>query len=439
MFATLIVSVALALGAQSSGTVQTQSLIPATLRPAWVAQGGEEAPRTLAASMEEHHVPAVGLAVIKDGNVVGSEVIGAPSDTVFQAASLSKPVAAVAALLLVQRGKLKLDAPLTRAGNWPLPASVFTESKRPTLRQLLSHTSGLGVSGFLGYEAEPLPALDDMLDGKPPANSSAMLFEAEPGSIWKYSGGGYLVIQKLIEGATGQPYAQFVAREIFEPAKMTSSGYGPGPAFQGHDGLGLPIGFRLHPELAAAGLWTTPRDYARFLCFIPKILNAATRSEFLRPGLNDWGLGVRVNGDWVSHTGRNWGYDAEFRVTKDFSRGVVMFINANSDTGFLAELGSAILAAQGWPAADKFAPRPYYPLGDDDAAKFVGKFDAQGIRLEIKRDQFRFALAINGGPWKSATPTAADTLESAFGVLKLTETGVALKVGNRQTDFRKAP
>lgn len=438
MLATLAVPVALIIGAQSPGAALPQSVVPATLRPAWIAQGSEVTPRTLAASMEEHHVPAVGLAVIKNGNVFGSEVVGAPSDTVFQAASLSKPVAAVAALLLVQRGKLKLDAPLTRAGNWPLPVSVFTESKRPTLRQLLSHTSGLGVSGFFGYEAEPLPALDDMLDGKPPANSSAMFFEAEPGSTWRYSGGGYLVIQKLIEGATGQPYAQFVAREIFAPAKMTSSGFGPGPPFQGHDGLGLPMGFRLYPELAAAGLWTTPRDYARFLCAIPKILNDATRTEFLRPGMNAWGLGVRVNGDWVSHTGRNWGYDAEFRVTKDFSRGVVMFINANSDTGFLAELGSAVITAQGWPDESKFAPRTYHPLDGDDAAKFVGNFVAQGSSLEIKRDHFRFALAINGGPWKSATPTAVDTLESAFGVLKLTETGVALKVGNRQTDFRKA-
>ena len=128
------------------------------------------------------------------------------SETRFQAASISKPLSAMAALHLVQRGLLDLDANVNDAlRSWQVPDNEHTREQLVTLRGLLSHTAGLSVLGFRGYAAgEDVPTLRQVLDGKPPANSEPVRVMREPGTSFSYSGGGYTVMQQLLEDVTGE-------------------------------------------------------------------------------------------------------------------------------------------------------------------------------------------------------------------------------------------
>ena len=163
----------------------------------------------LAAAMGTLHVGAVDIALIERGRIAWSRHFGqAASNTIYQAASLSKLVTAVAALRLVERGVLDLDRNVNDdLIEWRLPDSDLTRGHAVTLRGLLSMTAGIGVPGYLGYApGEPLPNLRQILDGTPPANSPPVRVEAIPGSRYAYSGGGYEIVQALIEAKTKQRF-----------------------------------------------------------------------------------------------------------------------------------------------------------------------------------------------------------------------------------------
>jgi CubicO group peptidase (beta-lactamase class C family) len=154
------------------------------LLPIVMFKGEPRQLRTLADRMKALHVPGVSIAVIRGGKLewargFGVVSIGGPpvtSDTLFQAASISKPVSALAVLYLVQAGKLDLDADVNQyLKTWKVPANDFTAQAKVTLRGLLSHSAGVTVHGFRGYAAGvPLPTLVQVLDGEPPANSPAI-------------------------------------------------------------------------------------------------------------------------------------------------------------------------------------------------------------------------------------------------------------------------
>jgi len=159
----------------------------------------------LAEAMRKLHIPSVDVALIESGRLAWSHVFGtAPDNAIYQAASLSKLVTAVAALRLVDRGVLDLDRDVNDyLTGWRVPENDFTRDHPVTLRQLLSMTAGIGVPGYLGYEpGQKLPTLQQILDGTPPANSPSVRVEAIPGSRYAYSGGGFEIVQALIEATT---------------------------------------------------------------------------------------------------------------------------------------------------------------------------------------------------------------------------------------------
>jgi CubicO group peptidase (beta-lactamase class C family) len=195
--------------ASSNVAIVEQGLVPA------VVLAGKPVPRrTIADEMSRLHVPGVSVAVLHAGKIVWSKgygvtrADGAPvtPDTPFQAGSISKPVAALAALRLVQQHRLVLDGDVnSQLRGWRLPAPAGTHD---TLRELLSHTAGTTVHGFPGYAAgAAVPNVDDILAGRVPANTKAVVVDTTPGTAWRYSGGGYTVIQKLIGDAAGHPFA----------------------------------------------------------------------------------------------------------------------------------------------------------------------------------------------------------------------------------------
>lgn len=300
--------------------------------------------------MSRYRVPGVAIAVIADGKLAwsagyGLRKAGEPgavsSKTLFQATSLSKPVAAAAALVLVQEGRLSLDAGVNaRLQAWKIPASDQGDSDAVTLRELLSHTSGLGLHGFPGYAVDvSLPSLVQILEGKVPANSPPVVLAQAPGAGYRYSGGGYQVMQLLLEQVTGQPFSQLADRRVLQPVRMQRSTFSATlpqrladdfAIGHGFDGQAIAGGWHRYPELAAAGLWTTSTDLSRFVIAVmdawndkpqatlvpgvaPGVAPAISR-QMLTPVVDGMGLGFGVHGDgdalYFDHSGANSGYQA---------------------------------------------------------------------------------------------------------------------------------
>src|SRR5580704_12210434 len=190
--------------------------IQGSLVPPVVTKDAPAGP-SLADRMSALRVPGVSIAVIHDGKIewargFGVTRNGGPSvrpDTLFQAASISKPVTAMAVIRLVQSGKLDLDADVNGyLKTWSLPKNEFTAKQKVTLRELLTHTAGVTVHGFPGYASDAaVPTLVQVLNGEKPANSPAILVDTLPGKEWRYSGGGFVITQLLVQDVTGRQLA----------------------------------------------------------------------------------------------------------------------------------------------------------------------------------------------------------------------------------------
>ncbi|HUQ90745.1 MAG TPA: serine hydrolase domain-containing protein [Bryobacteraceae bacterium] len=235
----------------------------------WLGLAFGASPENIAGRMRALHVPGVSIAVMEGGKIAWTAGYGdkVNPQTLFQAASISKPVAAMAALLMAQNGNFTLDEDVNaKLKTWKVPDG------KVTLRMLLSHSAGMTVHGFPGYEVDaPLPTLLQILDGGKPSNSAPVRVDIEPGSKWRYSGGGFTVVQQLMMDRMGWAFPEILQRMVLGRIGMRRSTYEqPLPegmrenAATGHDRNGNPIKGRWHvyPEMAAAGLWTTPTDLA---------------------------------------------------------------------------------------------------------------------------------------------------------------------------------
>jgi CubicO group peptidase (beta-lactamase class C family) len=287
--------------------------------------------------LQKYKVPGASVAVVSNGKVewargYGVAAEGGPAvtvDTLFQAASISKPVAAMAAMRLVEKGKLALDEDVNlKLRSWKVPGSETV-----TLRRLLSHTAGLTVHGFRGYApGEPVPTLRQILDGASPANSGAIRVDIPPGSKHRYSGGGYTVLQQLIEDVTGKPFPEAARELVLAPLGMKNSTYEqPLPArLRGRAALAGRC--HTHPEMAAAGLWTTPSDLARVILEMQRpgrVLKPATVKLMLTPVMGDYGLGFGLRNGSFGHGGANVGFRCMLTGRRD-GRGAVIMTNGDS-------------------------------------------------------------------------------------------------------------
>src|SRR5580658_272790 len=260
------------------------------LLPAAIIRGQPLPVMTLADRMKYYSVPGLSIAFFEHGQVAWARGYGLADvaadkpvtpATLFQAASDSKSVTALAALRLVQERKLNLDEDVNvKLKSWKVPDNEFTKNEKVTLRRLLSHTAGVTVGGFAGYKAgDPLPTTVQILNGEKPANNEAVRVARTPGKEFRYSGGGYVVVQLLLMDVTGKSFPALMHDLVFQPLGMTHSTFGeplprrlwPNAALP-YDAHGEPIqgGWHTYPEMAPAGLWTTPSDLARFANEIEK-------------------------------------------------------------------------------------------------------------------------------------------------------------------------
>jgi CubicO group peptidase (beta-lactamase class C family) len=248
--------------------------------------GGGQAPlrMDLLELMKLYNVPGLSVAVIDDYKIVwakGYGVIETGSSTpvtpktLFQAGSISKPVAATGALYLVERNKLLLDENVNeRLKTWKLPENEFTKKEKVTLRRLMSHTAGLTIHGFPGYDVnDAMPTLVQIFNGEKPANTAAIRVDIVPGTKEVYSGGGVTIEQQLMMDVSGKAFPVMMRELVLDKIGMTDSSYEQPlpPALAAmtasgtyRDGKVVHGRWHIYPEMAAAGLWTTPTDLCRF-------------------------------------------------------------------------------------------------------------------------------------------------------------------------------
>jgi len=361
--------------------------------------------RTLAERMAEMHVPGVSIAVVHNGVVEWAQGFGVQraagppvtADTLFQAGSISKPVAAMAALRLVQQGKLSLDADVNaKLTTWRIPASAAAPGAVVTLRELLTHTAGFTVHGFPGYAANaPVPTLVQVLNGEKPANTDPIRLENVPGKEWKYSGGGYTVMQQLLLDVAREPFPKLLHDTVLAPIGMTHSTYEqPLPAaLQGtaatpyaDDGTAVAGGAHTYPEMAAAGLWTTPSDLARYMIENQHalqgkqshVLSRELTAQMVTPGKNSWGLGLQIGGSaanpYFSHGGVNEGFESMFAAYEHNGEGAAVMTNAQGGMRLASEIMSSIAVTYDWP---DFRPVVRTVVDVDRAilARYVGTYE----------------------------------------------------------------
>jgi CubicO group peptidase (beta-lactamase class C family) len=328
----------------------------------------------LAEALRTLHIPSVDVAVIDNGRVVWSRTFGgAPTNAIYQAASLSKLVTAVAALRLVDRGLLDLDRNVNDdLTAWRVPENEWTRTRPVTLRGLLSMTAGIGVPGYLGYEpGAPVPTLRQILDGTPPANSEPVRVEALPGSRYAYSGGGYEIVQALIGATTKMRFQDALEQLVLKPAAMPNSTFlQPLPielarrAATGHDASGkeLPGGWRIIPELAAGGLWSSATDLAHLLMALersyrgePDALLARATAQAMMTRQNDgpYGLGGAVDGLGQNRVlmkrGQNIGYQSYMLLFPATRQGIVVLTGSDNGTTLATALIRRAADAYRWP------------------------------------------------------------------------------------------
>jgi CubicO group peptidase (beta-lactamase class C family) len=398
--------------------------VAAGLLPAVVLEGEAPAPFTLEERMERYNVPGVSVAVMDDGEIVWARGWGVADvgtgrpvgpTTLFQAASISKPVAALAAMTLVENGTLGLDEPVNDyLSSWRLPDNEFTADSAVTLRGLLTHTAGLTVWGFPGYRKDepfgdaPMATNAEVLDGL--GNTDPVRVYKTPGISWQYSGGGYTVMEQALEDLSGRPFPEIARERVLDPAGMRLSTYEqPLPqarweeAARGYraDGSEVEGEWHTYPEQAAAGLWTTPTELLTLSAHLRGILEDSggdgivsrpTLEAMFAPhregeeGFNSYGLGfgIQREGDDITfgHGGSNEGFKAQWVVYRDRGDGAVVMTNGDQGSALAAEILRSISATYDWPGYKprvRAARRP----SPEELTAFEGRYVVEGGELEV--------------------------------------------------------
>ena len=375
-----------------------RGLLPAVLikgAPAW----------TIQERMKHYKVPGVSIAIIRDFKIEAAKAYGVKdietnepvsTETLFQAGSISKPVAAMVALKKVEQGKIALDENINnKLTSWKLPDNEFTAKKKVTLANLMSHTGGLTVHGFPGYApGEKLPTVPEVLDGAAPANTPAVRVDFEPGAKYRYSGGGVTIEQLAITDIEKKPFPQIARETVLEPLGMTSSTYNqPLPdetrqkAASGHRPNGRLVDGKIHiyPEMAAAGLWTTPTDLAKFAIEVQlsvagksnKVLSKEMTAKMVTPFFEDFvGLGFFIQkhgaATYFGHDGADEGFRAQLLVSRDKGYGAAVMVN--SDNGeIINEIFRSIAREYQW---EDYLPKAVEVISVDSKRldEYAGRF-----------------------------------------------------------------
>ena len=332
-------------------------------------------------TMTERKVPGVGYAVVNAGRMTAGSLgvrrrgstYPITNDTLFQAASLSKTVAAVTTLVQVEQNRIALDADVNSyLTGWKLAIPDLAKGRTVSLRRLLAMTGGINVPGYWGYRPGlPLPTLRQILEGAPPANSPPVGIIVPPGTKEIYSGGGYEIAQAVIETVSGQPFARLAQDTVIRPSGMIRSGFDQPLLSErainvaaGHekDGTVMVGGGNVFPELAAAGLWSTPTDLAKFLIAIWNSHRGGAGTLLRRDSMNamlttvdgfHYGLGGPVRGSGPDQVfmkrGHNLGFHSYMLLFIETGQGAVIMTNSENGEDLIEPFLKLVSEREGWP------------------------------------------------------------------------------------------
>lgn len=397
--------------------------------------GIPQKPHTLMDRMKHFCVPGLSIAVINNGEIEWARGYGVletgknqavSPDTLFQSASISKPVSAMMALKFVEQSRLNLDQDVNEIlSSWKIPENEFTDTKKVTLRGILSHTAGMTVHGFQGYDFDgKVPSLMQILDGVPPANSDPVRVDVVPGSMFRYSGGGYTVLQQILEDVSHKTFDELLRTEILDPLNMPDSTFEqPLPAHlrnkaaTGHVDSGIPIQGKWHvyPEKAAAGLWSTPTELANFAIEIMnscenlsnKMLSKNMADNMLAMVQGDYGLGLVIkqmenNIIRFGHSGGNVGFRCYFAAYTGNRKGAVVMTNSDNGSFLAMEIMRSLSRIYGWFDFQPLEKQIDHQVGFDIYAQYVGKYqhpEYSDFFVQIEKDGSRlFIEAVHGAP-----------------------------------------
>lgn len=388
----------------NSRNKELSNLIENNLQPIHKIEG--DATWNIIDRMEFYNVPGVTIAVIKDFKIhqllcygVTDRVTQNPvkKTTMFRVGSISKPVSAYAALKLVEQGKLSLNTPVNNdLKSWKIPDNDFTKETPITLKNLLSHTAGINHGGGGGYESEPFPTLLEVLDGKNSATNDPLRVIEKPNVRHRYSGGGYTVMQQLMEDVVGENFNDLMKNLVFKPLEMNSSSFDVIPlpkeidkrAATGHLDNDLAISRKTYYNimLAAGGMWCTAEDLAKFGIDIQKtikdnsgkVISQDMANKMSKPYLsNFYGLGImsqkKDNEEYLYHTGAAPGYTAHMYLHKTDGYGAIVIQNAMK-VRLLEEIERSIASVYQWKG---FLNPSYkrFPITKLEAKSIVGRYE----------------------------------------------------------------
>lgn len=383
-------------------------------------KGEEIKSYTIEERLAAYEIPGISVAVVRHGKLhwakgygLANTATGQTVDTatLFQAASISKPVSGMGALKLVQEGRLALNKDINQyLTSWKLPENSFTNTVKVNLRHLLTHTGGTTVHGFPGYtQTDKFPTDIEVLNGQ--GNTAAIYVDTLPGAINRYSGGGYTIVERVIEDISGQSFADYMQAVVLSPLSMKHSTFiQPLPkefhaqASAAFDKKGemYPGLWHNYPEQAAAGLWTTPSDLARFAIGIQeafvgkseKVLSQDITEVMLTKDKWSYGLGpgLRAEGDSLifQHGGKNAGYTCQlFSYAK---RGDAMVVMSGSDNAarLIEEIQRAAAELYGWDLAQAETIEVVdLPLAEmqDKVGRYIYRPQEFEVDIAIENDQ----------------------------------------------------
>ncbi|MEO8853623.1 MAG: serine hydrolase domain-containing protein [Ginsengibacter sp.] len=392
----------------------------------WVQIENEPLKWTLADRMKFYHVNGVSIAVIKNYKIEWARGFGwadsaeqhpVATATLFQAGSISKSLNAVGILKLVQEGKLSLDSDINDyLKSWKFPYDSLSKGKKITLSNLLSHTAGLNVHGFFGYEkGDTIPSLVQVLNGEKPANSKAVHSMFEPSLKYEYSGGGIEISQLIAQDITGQPYDVYMWQNVLKPMGLTHSFYTQPPPTDKlgllatgyyNDGKEVKGKYHIYPEQAAAGLWTNPTDLAHFVIETQlslqgksnKVLSQKMTKRMLTPYIDSSAaLGVFItkqgNDKYFSHEGTDEGFVSRYYGSIENGNGVVVMANTYN-TGIFDEIINSIATVYNWKGFYVPKIKKVVTVSNEILKSYVGKYklntDTLIVTLENKNLMIRF-------------------------------------------------
>jgi CubicO group peptidase (beta-lactamase class C family) len=383
----------------------------------WLQIGDVPTQWRLEERMKFYHANGVSIAVIKNYKIEWAKGYGwadsaeqrpVTTTTLFQAGSNSKSLNAIGVLKLVQEGKLDIYSDINNyLKSWKFPYDSLSKGEKITVANLLSHTAGITVHGFPGYEkGDTIPTLIQILNGEKPANTAAIRSMYQPSLKHEYSGGGTTISQLIVQDVTGQPYDKYMWENVLKPMGMAYSSYTQPPAASkqnllatGYYNNGKPVKgkYHIYPEQAAAGLWTNPTDLAKYvietqLALIgksQKVLSKKMTVLRLTPYIDtSAAFGVFIlnkNGiKYFAHGGVDEGFVSQYVGSFEGGNGVVVMTNTYN-TDLFDEIINSVARTYNWKNFYSPVIKKEITLSDSLLEAYMGKYKFRSATLSVGR------------------------------------------------------